>query len=696
MSIFLFDFDNSFNLFYSLSAAAQAVTTYLRQHKARCDQQGDHPLLLSHTLSGTPADDDLVPALYSRSGGDSHPVSGDRLTNFRKGTAVWYLSRPTGVPCPFARAGIRLCDYVSVDSQKDDQNLCSRKRRLHERDAEDEVCGQKRKRPLRGCVAAKKEKDCSDEERPPKVKLTLRLKPFLIKSTSPPTPTIILPSKAHNTTGLSAASSSVTDVSKEDSDFYDCDEDSMPLDSSSEEDGDSQPDQPNKPWKENTMSGDEEPWSLPPYPRRSISIPCYTPSVESAYCSTYNLPPSKYRDPFRRSPSLAVSVATPPPESEDELDDFHVTMKNMRRFQTEEEEEDLGWEADLDSEGDGDTISESPGPRSPSAPLAHVKEEPRDVQGMLEAWEGFDTSIAEKNIESFLGKTGLANVENTAVKVETPDPWGWEDGVTNAWSSEDPMVGIKQEDCGIGMFESFLAPPTTIGPSITLPPISTQFSWSDASSPPQVTDEPTDYYYPEKYVQSRDWAAIRPRSRTVPSPLSAQSSSSMSSSSKSSSPFSLPDPVPIRHSISTGSPSNSTQSRNEPFLPSTALATLLQSMSVTGSGTYPSLSISPPQPCVSPLQTRCVPSPLSGTLAEKVVVHTCQPCHPAVTATHMEGQFFFLWDAITLIDDDADCRNFFLGVANLTFHSSCLKRLISLDLVVTQTMMVLQIFLCSR
>jgi hypothetical protein len=239
---------------------------------------------------------------------------------------------------------------------------------------------------------------------------------------------------------------------------------------------------------------------------------------------------------------------------------------------------------------------------------------------------------------------------------------------------------------------------------MSLPPISTQFSWSEASSPPQVTDEPTDYYYPEKYVQSRDWAAIRPRSRTVPSPLSAQSSSSMSSSSKSSSPFSLPDPVPIRHSISTGSPSNSTQSRNESFLPSTALATLLQSMSVTGNGTYPSLSISPPQPCVSPLQTRCVPSPLSGTLAEKVVVHTCQPCHPAVTATHMEGQSFFLGDAIRypsfmILINDADCRNVFFGVANLTFLSSRLKRLISLDLVVTQTMMFLlfvQIFLCFR
>lgn len=633
---------------YSLSAAAQAVTTYLRQHKLRCDQQDDHPLLLSHTLSGTPADDDLVSALYSRSGGDSHPLSGNRLTNFRKGTAVWYLSRATGVSCPFAKAGIRLCDYVNVDSQKDDHKMSSRKRRLlalHEREIF-EVCGQKRKRPLRGCVA-RKEKDNSDEERPPKVKLTLRLKPLLIKSTStsPPNPTITIAS--NNSTIVPTASGSANDVSDEDSDVYDSgDEESMPLDSSSEEDVEhpqTQIDQSNRPWNENARSGDEEPWSLPPYPRRSISIPCYAASVESAYCSTYNLPCSKY-DPFRRSPSLPVSVATPPPESEDEQDDFHVTMKSLRRFQTEdEEEEDLGWEADLDSEGDGETIFESPGPRSPSAPpsmTAHVKEEPRDVQGMLEAWEGFDTCIAERNAEMLLGKAGLDDVEGTTIKVETRDPWGWD----GAWSSEDPMVGIKQEDCGIGigMFESFLTP---IGPSMTLPPISTQFSsssWSEASSPPQVTDEPTDIYYQEKYSWSKDCATIRPRARTVPSLFSAQSSSSLSSSSKSSSPFSIPDPVSIRHSISTGSP----RASKEPFLPSTTLATLLQSVTVNGNGTYPTLSLSPPQPCVSPLQTRYVPNPLAGKPAEKIVVHTCQPCHPAVSATHMEGQSFIFFGDI--------------------------------------------------
>ena len=76
--------------------------------------QQDYPLLLRHVLSGTASDDDLVPALHSRSGGAHCPLpqGEQRITNFRRGTVVWYLSRAAGVPCPFARAGIRLCDYT--------------------------------------------------------------------------------------------------------------------------------------------------------------------------------------------------------------------------------------------------------------------------------------------------------------------------------------------------------------------------------------------------------------------------------------------------------------------------------------------------------------------------------------------------------------------------------------------------------
>lgn len=605
----------------SLSAAAQAVTTYLRQHKARCDLQDDHPLLLSHTLSGTPADDDLVPALYSRSGGDSHPLSHNRLTNFRKGTAVWYLSRATGVPCPFARAGIRLCDYVTADSPlqpREDNRISSRRQRLmalsaqQDSDNEDRVCGQKRKRPLRGCVTKKDKESSENDERPPKVKLTLRLKPLLLKST-PPSET--------STTGSSAQNP--IDVPMQDSDSSNSADEDFSSSSSSDDDDSpqSQIDKPSsKRRKESTEAEDEQPWSLPPYPRRSISIPCYTPSVESSYYSTYDLPPSKYRDPFRRSPSVPFSVATPPPESEDELDSVRVTMKMMKRISEqhgdEDEEDDLGWEADLDSEGEGETIFESPGPRSPSAPI--VKEEPRDVQGMLDAWEGFDSNVAEQS------------KEDRTIKVETPDPWIWDrSDASHPWNSED-AVGIKQED--FGLFDSLLNPSTTpLSPISSLSSQFSSFSWSDASSPPH---EATTDVQDEK---KRDYSTIRPRARTVPSPFAQPSYTS----SKSNSPFPAPSVPSVRHSLSSGS-SNSSKSSIAALaapLPSPVLVTLLQSMSVNG--TYPiSTSIaSAPQPCVSPLQTRCVPSPSTGAPpAEKVVVHTCQPCHPAITATHMEGE----------------------------------------------------------
>ena len=50
------------SVYASASAASQAITTYLRSHARRCESEQDAPLLLKHTLSGSPADDDLAPA----------------------------------------------------------------------------------------------------------------------------------------------------------------------------------------------------------------------------------------------------------------------------------------------------------------------------------------------------------------------------------------------------------------------------------------------------------------------------------------------------------------------------------------------------------------------------------------------------------------------------------------------------------
>ncbi|KIM48941.1 hypothetical protein M413DRAFT_15187 [Hebeloma cylindrosporum] len=457
----------------NLSAAAQAVTTYLRAHKARCDKQQDHPLLLSHVLSGTPADDDLLPALFSRSGGDSHHLQ-HRLTNFRKGTAP-------------------------KRENKWEQQL--------------QICGQKRKRPLRGCVARG---PGSDNEPPPKVKLTLRLKPLTRPIASTSTRPIMSESE------------------DADSDDDDDNDDNMSVVSSDDQ-------------SHTAKKEEEKPWSLPPYPRRSISIPCYTPSVDAFY-PCYPPSPSRYKDPFRRSPSLA----TPPPDSEDEADDFHVAMARIKHQQ-----DDNGWDADLDSEGEGDTVWESPGPRSPSAPLVHpsevaVKEEPRDVQGMLDAWEDFDTSIA---VAEVLARALEADSRHKVKQEEElNEPWDWQG--TSEWASED-NTRIKQEDFGVDS----LFPPSLSSP------------FSDASPP--VTEK----------RQQPDARTIRPRAKTVPAP----------------SPF-FPNPLPPRQSVSSAS-------SREPAMPSTALVTLLQSMSVnTNTPSTSSFALPPPTPCVSPLQTRCQPS----------------------------------------------------------------------------------------
>ncbi|KAF9036764.1 hypothetical protein BJ165DRAFT_1505754 [Panaeolus papilionaceus] len=572
----------------NVSAAAQAVTTYIRNHKARCDAQNDIPLLLSHQLSGTPADDDLVQALESRNGGDSHPLEGSRATNFRKGTAVWYLSRATGIPCPFSSAGIRLCDYITSDalpSLPTERHSSRREKRMSPMyNSDEQSVGGKRKRSLRGCSSSKPE---SENERPPKVKLTLRLPPRVFKTQTP------TPNTTPEAQNDGSSATRPIDVSKDDAD--------MCVDEDDHSTTATLPQPPSEP--------KEEPWSLPPYPRRSISIPCYTPCADTWYPS-YPTPSTNYVDPFRRSPS----IATPPPDSDDEFDDFHVSMTRSKNYPDEDE---LGWDAD--SEGDGETNWESPGPRSPSAPLiTHseiaVKEEPTDVQGMLDAWEDFDSSVAESRVADVFAKAAAASAlgDGHSVKVESLDPWDWNLPASD-WP--DDTVTIKQEDMGAG---SLLFPTTSLpGPSS---PISSQSS--QLSSPPRLPD----------YTDNDNFnATVRPRSQTHPAPIPFSTPSTAQ-----------PSPLAPRKSMSILEPSYSDGSG-----PSAALVTLLKSMSVNPStpslsstsppstSSSPPVSISPPTPCLSPLQTRYVPSSAPNP-PERVVVLTCQPCNPAITATQIE------------------------------------------------------------
>jgi hypothetical protein len=49
--------------------------------------------------------------------------------------------------------------------------------------------------------------------------------------------------------------------------------------------------------------------------------------------------------------------------------------------------------------------------------------------------------------------------------------------------------------------------------------------------------------------------------------------------------------------------------------------------------TVPPFSLHPPA-CISPQETRC-----NGWSSDMVVVHTCLPCTPSISATQVEGEF---------------------------------------------------------
>ncbi|KAF9264841.1 hypothetical protein L218DRAFT_998324 [Marasmius fiardii PR-910] len=567
------------------SAASQAISTYLRSHYARCDAQQDYPLLLRHTMSGTVTDDQLSPALYSTSGG-AHIESplNDRLTNFRRGTTVYYLSRVTGAPCPFARANIRLSDYALPSSSSAavvEQDRPSTLAKVH--------CGQKRKRrSTRECVlrqnhqqprsssplssfssdddsndhrdddsqSSDTDDDQLDEQPPPKVKLTLKL---------PPLARVMAENRANN--------SKITSDS------------SLP---------------------------EQRESCLPPYPRRSISIPPYTPSTDfpSYSCFTPILQsiPHPFHQSYRRSPSIPYSVASPPPDSEDEEDnganhhdsDSHLPRSPSSSYSDssdidcdDEDDDDDPFDADfedpeMDSGGDGFSSSDwddeeeddvdleneadsfstwdSPGPRSPSAPplpsaAVLVKEEPTDVQGILDQWE--DVLDSEPHIK--------VKVEPTELKWDwdvSSSPEQWNPTSSSSASASPPHIK-QEEDSSFDFSLSFSAP-----------------SFTDWRNSPVVPVSPT-------------------------SPISNQQSFA----------FSLSQPSPS----------------DEPTLPSDpaitqSLASLIHTMSVNSPTTLSSVPTC--TPCVSPDDTRIQGSHGSISLNS---VHTCQPCHPEICAREVEG-----------------------------------------------------------
>ncbi|KAL5490449.1 hypothetical protein ACEPAI_5282 [Sanghuangporus weigelae] len=361
----------------NVSAASQAITFFIRSHLNRCEEQNDFPLLLRHVLSGTPKDDALAPALYSRTGGnvshkdkmarDENGNLKERVTCFRRGTTVWYLSKAAGAPCPFARVGIALRDYAecssitSVEGRKGDNDFCRGLKRKRELNL--------RRRAGSGPAARRYEDDSDSDERrrPPKIKLTLRLRP--------------------NPAGIREKVAEETSSSSSDSES-DTEDERMDIDNSARS---------STPPPSESAADEDDVCSFPPYPiSRRIDIPPYTPS-EYVYPTFYRSPTTNYStsaffsewaavakpiacvDPpsqsssrYRqeRATSVPFSVASPPPDSDDEFgldddDDDDVSLS-------------MSPEVKLKREDELSYVWPQAAPSTSSLDLANVKSEPFD------------------------------------------------------------------------------------------------------------------------------------------------------------------------------------------------------------------------------------------------------------------------------------------------------------------------------
>jgi hypothetical protein len=346
------------------------------------------------------------------------------------------------------------------------------------------------------------------------------------------------------------------------------------------------------------------------------------------------------------------------------------SRRNFYSFSDDDDDDDNDddWdeEGEVDSEADGETLWESPGPRSPSAPFSEpplpetrVKEEPRNVQGMLDAWDHFDSSVADAKVVEVIAQAAAVLNPDTIggsvspasrIKVEPQNPWDWEPPLVQQrnWTlgmAED-TIRIKQEEFDLGIDSLF----------------------------PNVGDDSFDL---DDEGLGRDNEVVRTTisQRAKTAPLTQHSASSLFSNTPS--PFnSSALPHTIRTAVSTESKSSNSHSLAipPPMSPgATALVQLIQALSVQSpttptAGCFPPASDPPAQcslvptppsvpplslvlsspspspsvqePCVSPQAMKAnLNVSLSKGEAEGIVVRTCQPCNPPISATQIEGKF---------------------------------------------------------
>ncbi|KIJ17363.1 hypothetical protein PAXINDRAFT_168057 [Paxillus involutus ATCC 200175] len=632
----------------NVSAASQAITTYIRNHMARCEAQQDHPLLLRHVLSGTSADDHLAPALHSRTGGATNtnkskdtgatekmltqvlqdPPEGERLTNFRRGTMVWYLSKAAGVCCPFARAGIRLCEYGKEGRRP--QGECAEDLqpgpRKKKKKREQAQCGEKRKRLRRGCRQDSEESQGrssvdreslspaidsgygeldssdsdsdSDSERPPKVKLTLRLGP----STAPvPTPATTQPRRE-----VIDLSSDTTSSSSDDDD----------VEADVGDDVEMRPD------------STEASWSLPPYPRRSIAVPCYTPTCDDC--------PHQFQ----------MSA-----QSHSDHDDFDI---------------------DADSDFDWDPALSIPSPAvevkvENTQEHCQIKQEPLDVRDMLDAWEDHDCATTNP---STVSSSTIKLPSTNDLKFEELEIWEWE--FESGWADAShgqqvtPDVKIEVDEpeslgCSRSPGAGFPASPC----SPFTPSTPSNYSWSSPASE----------------------AGVGSFTFRFPSPLSPSTLSSTSPPSVP--PSSSPIEVTRRDSALTwqdaellGPDSVHPQEFEEGWVSKRRAQTernLVSPGTSDKSGSSPTSNKEMRQSALAIPQeigtrgTDSEPHPVSltSTVAapDVVVVHTCESCVPAISATQVEGISVYqtmLGSTPLLRRIDTD----FVNLSTILFHLS--------------------------
>lgn len=611
----------------NVSAAGQAITTYIRNHLQRCEIQQDHPLLLRHVLSGTASDDDLVPALHSRSGGAhcSLPPGEKRVTNFRRGTVVWYLSRAAGVPCPFSRAGIRLCEYTENGRVGTVVNPGKERKRERDRLRRAEQSGQKRKRLPRACAARQdSDSDSSEEEEqpPPKVKLTLRLKPSLASSSS-----------ASSSPAQSSSPPDIVDLSSE-SDS----EDEAMSDSSSE----------------NEVPAQAATLSRPAYPHppsdTRASIGDVSPSFPSAPFSAT----SPYSDRPWRSPSVpfsATSTSPPPdsemdedeeeeePDEEDAVEDDMSVMDGPSEFSidpsgydspTWEDEDEL----DLDFDDYETQWGDSPGPTSPPAHFednVQVKQEPQDVGSILAAWEHEEELATQAHVLSIVAQACASHCISPRVKKEEDEPWLWHDYSTPSdefvHTLDGDAVRIKQEE------EEIMLPPIDYGSS---PPVlSPATLYSPLPSPSTPHDSPVvESYLPSRYFSEPPW-----QDAELLGPDSVKLNDLDDGIWQVGCPRqerrSCPDVLqPVEHHVRPQSeePISPRESHEDvcpqadaacPQAPSELCSPHVTVDSVTSAASNsPQLEVEDAHPVHA---------------SHPVVVRTCEPCQPAICATELEG-----------------------------------------------------------